>query len=193
VSYEIVAIGASWGGLAALRTLLGALPADFAAPIAVVQHRMSSGDDDLLPTLLDSATPLGVREAADKTPLVPGHVVVAPPDYHMLIETGECALSSDPPVQFSRPSVDVLLESASEAYRERAVGVVLTGANDDGADGLAAIRRRGGLAIVQDPADAERPEMPNAALAAVPDARMLKLSQIAPALESMVGRIGAAR
>jgi two-component system chemotaxis response regulator CheB len=189
MAYDVVAIGASWGGLAALRELLGALPGDFAAPIVVVQHRMSSGDDELLPALLNSATALSVREATDKSPLAAGEVVVAPPDYHMLVEPGAVALSADAPVQFSRPSIDVLLESAAEAYRERAVGVILTGANDDGADGLAAIRRRGGLAIVQDPADAVRTEMPQAALNAVPDARRLLLREIAPALEAMVGRV----
>jgi two-component system chemotaxis response regulator CheB len=187
VAYEIVAIGASWGGLAALKELLGALPADFAAPVAVVQHRMSSGNDELLPALLNSASALHVCEAADKAALVQGTVFVAPPEYHLLIDPGEVALSADAPVQFSRPSVDVLLESAANAYRERAVGVILTGANDDGAEGLAAIRRNGGLAIVQDPADAERAEMPAAALRAVPDAKRMALREIAPALEAMVG------
>jgi two-component system chemotaxis response regulator CheB len=193
VAYEIVAMGASWGGLAALRKVLAALPADFAAPIVVAQHRMSSGDDELLPSLLNSVTPLDVREATDKAPLAPGHVLVAPPGYHLLVEVGEASLSGDAPVRFSRPSIDVLLESTAEAYRERAVGVVLTGANDDGAAGLAAIRRRGGVALVQDPAEAERAEMPAAALRAVPDARRLALGDIGPTLEAMVGRIGAAR
>jgi two-component system chemotaxis response regulator CheB len=193
VAYGVVAIGASWGGLAALRTVLGGLPADFAAPVVVVQHRVSSGDDDLLPALMGSTTVLPVAEASDKSPLVAGAVLVAPPGYHLLVETGEVTLSGDAPVQFSRPSVDVLLESASEYYRERAVGVVLTGANEDGADGLRAIRHRGGVAIVQDPASAERAEMPAAALAAVPDARCLRLEEIAPALAAMVGTVGAAR
>ena len=189
MGYGVVAIGASWGGLAALRTVLGGLPGDFAAPVVIVQHRVSSGDDDLLPALMGSTTVLPVAEASDKSRLVPGQVLVAPPGYHLLIETGEVTLSGDAPVQFSRPSVDVLLESASEYYRERAVGVVLTGANEDGAAGLAAIRRRGGVAIVQDPAGAERPEMPTAALAAVPDARRLALEDIAPALTAMVGTV----
>jgi two-component system chemotaxis response regulator CheB len=193
VAYEVVAIGASWGGLAALRTVLGGLPADFGAAVVVVQHRMSAGDDELLPALLGSVTPLGVHEAADKAPLRPGLVLVAPPEYHLLVEAGEVALSGDAPVQFSRPSIDVLFESVAAAYRERAVGVVLTGANDDGADGLAAIRRRGGVAIVQDPDDAVRAEMPRAALRAVPDARRMLLREVAPALAAMVGPIGAAR
>jgi len=191
VAYEVVAIGASWGGLAALKAVLGGLPADFGAPVVVVQHRMASGDDEILPNLLNTASPLYVHEATDKCPLVAGEVLIAPPSYHMLVEAGEITLSADAPVQFSRPSVDVLLESASEAYRERAIGVILTGANEDGAEGLAAIRRRGGVAIVQDPADAMRADMPEAALAAVPDARRLVLRDVAPALATMVGRIGA--
>jgi two-component system chemotaxis response regulator CheB len=192
VAYAIVAIGASWGGLAALRAVLGALPADLAAPIVVAQHRMSGGDDDLLPALLNSATPLHVVEAGDRMLLEPGRVLIAPPSYHLLVEPGEVALSDEAPVQFSRPSIDVLLESVAEAYRERAAGVILTGANDDGAAGLAAIRRYGGLAIVQDPDEAERAEMPLAALAAVPNARKLPLRDIGPALGAMVGRLGAA-
>ena len=193
MAYEVVAIGASWGGLAALKTVLGALPGDFGAPVVVVQHRMSSGDDELLPALLNSSTPLDVHEATDKCALDAGHVLIAPPEYHLLVESGEVTLSGDAPVQFSRPSIDVLLESTSEYYRERAVGVILTGANDDGAVGLAAIRRRGGVAIVQDPAGAVRSEMPAAALAAVPDARRLALSDIAPALTAMVGTVGVGR
>lgn len=187
MAYEVVVIGASWGGLAALKEVLGALPGDFGAPVAVVQHRMASGDDELLPTLLNSSTPLYVHEATDRSALVAGEVLVAPPDYHMLVEPGEVALSSDARVMFSRPSIDVLFESASETYRERVVGVVLTGANDDGAEGLAAIRRRGGVAMVQEPADAARSEMPAAALAAVPDAQRRVLRDIAPALAAMVG------
>jgi len=191
MGYELVAIGASWGGLNALREVLGALPADFGAPVVVAQHRMAGGDDALLPSLLNSRTPLRVIEAADRHRLVAGEVLIAPPDYHLLVEEGECTLSDDAPVLFSRPSLDVLFESVAGAYRERAIGVVLTGANEDGAAGLAAIRARGGVAIVQDPEGAERPEMPRAALEAVPQARCLALEAIGPALDMMVGHAGA--
>ncbi len=166
--YDVVVIGASWGGMRALERVLGGMPADFPTPIAVAQHRDIDAEDDLLPKLLARHTELAVADADDKAPLEAGRVLLAPPGYHMLVEDGSVALSVDEPVQFARPSIDVLFESASEQYGERTVGVVLTGANADGAAGLAAIKRRGGCTIVQDPASAERPEMPEAALAIGP-------------------------
>ena len=114
-------------------------------------------------------------------------MLIAPPDYHMLVERGDVALSTDAPVAFSRPSIDVLLESAAAAYGDRLVGVVLTGSNADGAAGLAEVHRRGGLAIVQDPGEAERREMPDAALASVPTAEVLPLAEIAARLNEVVG------
>ena len=109
-------------------------------------------------------------------PLEDGHIYVAPPDYHTLIEPGHFALSTEAPVRFSRPSIDVTFTSAADAYGHRAVGVVLTGANADGAEGLRRISDRGGLAIVQDPATAESPMMPAAAQKAVPRARVMTLA-----------------
>lgn len=179
--YDVVVIGASWGGMRALSRVLSGLPADFPIPIAIAQHRDADAEDDLLPSLLARHTPLAVADASDKQPLVPGRVLLAPPGYHMLIEDGSVALSVDEPVQFSRPSIDVLFDSASEEHGERTIGVVLTGANADGADGLAAIKRRGGYTIVQDPATAERPEMPAAALAVGPDA-VVDLDDVAQVL-----------
>ncbi len=168
--YDVVVMGASWGGMRALSRVLSGLPADYPIPIAIAQHRDADAEDDLLPNLLARHTPLEVADADDKDPLVPGRVLLAPPGYHMLVEDGSVALSVDEPVQFSRPSIDVLFDSAAEQHRERTIGVVLTGANADGAEGLAAIKRRGGYTVVQDPATAERPEMPTAALAADPNA-----------------------
>jgi two-component system chemotaxis response regulator CheB len=185
--YDLVAVGSSWGGLAALHTVLGALPAGFGAPVVVGQHRSARSDDTVLPLLLSQATGLRVSDAEDKDELVPGVVLLAPADYHMLIERGSVSLSCDAPVAFSRPSIDVLFESAADAYGAGVIGVVLTGANADGAAGLAAVRRRGGMAIVQDPEDAERPEMPGAALRAVPDAHVLALEAIGPRIADMVG------
>jgi two-component system chemotaxis response regulator CheB len=189
MGYDLVVIGSSWGGLAALRTLLGGLPGDFGAPICVAQHRSPRSDDTLLALLLGRSTPLTVRDAEDKVELRPGLVLMAPPDYHLLVERGGVALSCDEPVIFSRPSIDVLFESAAAAYRDRLVGIVLTGSNDDGAAGLAAVHRRGGLAIVQDPDEAERREMPDAALAAVPTAEALPLGEIAARVVEVVGSI----
>ena len=179
--YDVVVMGASWGGMRALSRVLSGLPADFPIPIAVAQHRDADAEDDLLPSLLARHTPLEVADADDKDELIPGRVLLAPPGYHMLIEDGSVALSVDEPVQFSRPSIDVLFESASAEHGERTIGVVLTGANADGAEGLGAIKRRGGYTIVQDPASAERSEMPEAARAIGPNA-VVALEDVAQVL-----------
>jgi two-component system chemotaxis response regulator CheB len=184
---ELVAIGASWGGLHAVERVLGALPRDFGAAVVIAQHRKADSEDGRLTQLLDAHCELDVREAEDKQALDPGTVLVAPADYHMYVELGSVALSLDPQVHFSRPSIDVLLSSAADAYRARAAGVVLTGANADGAEGLARIARRGGVAIVQDPATAARREMPAAALAATPGAQVAALEQIGPLLTDLAG------
>jgi two-component system chemotaxis response regulator CheB len=181
----LIAMGASWGGLHALGEVLGQLPAELPAAVVVAQHR--SVEAGPLAELLDRRSALRVHEADDKEPLRAGEVLIAPPDYHLLVENDSVALSIDEPVRFSRPSIDVLFESAASAHGERVVGVVLTGSNDDGAAGLAAIRRRGGIAIVQDPAGAERTEMPRAALAACPDAQVRPLDAIASELTRICG------
>jgi two-component system chemotaxis response regulator CheB len=165
---DLVVIGCSWGGLAALTQVLEGLPSKVTAPVVVVQHRGTGGS--ALAELLARQTDRPVKEADDKQELVAGAVYVAPPQYHLLVEPGRLALSTDEPVRFSRPSIDVTFESAADAYPNGVVGIVLTGANADGARGLAHIVRRGGRAIVQDPATAERREMPDAAIAAVPSA-----------------------
>jgi two-component system chemotaxis response regulator CheB len=177
MAIEVIAIGASWGGLHALERVLEPLPADFPAAVVIAQHRRV-GADGALAELLDSHCELTVCEAEDKQALGPGVVLVAPPDYHLLVEAGAVALSVDEPVNFSRPSIDVLLASAADSYGDGAVGIVLTGANADGAAGLARIAARGGTAVVQDPETAERREMPAAALAATPGARVLPLGEI---------------
>jgi two-component system chemotaxis response regulator CheB len=174
VSYSVVAVGTSWGGLAALTSLLGGLPADFRIPVVVVQHR-SNDSERLLSQLLQDATDLRVCEIEDKDELTPGTVHLAPANYHVLIEEGYASLSVEEPVRFSRPSIDVMLTSAADTYRSAAIGVVLTGANEDGARGLAQIARRGGRALVQDPKTAEIPIMPAAAIRAVPTAEVLQL------------------
>jgi len=184
---ELVAIGASWGGLGALQEILRALPGDFAASIVIAQHRSARSDDMILQSLLRHSSPLAVRDAEDKDGLVPGCVLIAPPDYHLLVEPGTVALSCEAPVSFSRPSIDVLFESAAVAYGKRLVAVVLTGANADGAAGLAEVHRRGGVALVQDPQTAERPEMPLAALRAVPDAEVVALDRLGARLHEIVG------
>jgi len=183
-SFSIAVVGASWGGLAALSELVKALPDDFALPMAVVQHR-SKHADDLLASLLQDLTSLRVVDVEDKEPLQPGIVYIAPANYHMLVEEGHFSLTTDPLVRFSRPSIDVTFVSAADAYPGRTIGVILTGANDDGSRGLRHIVNRGGTAIVQDPASAESSAMPKAALEAVPEAEVLALKNIGPRIVSL--------
>jgi two-component system chemotaxis response regulator CheB len=182
----IILVGASWGGLNALSTIVGGLPAGFAVPLVLVQHR-SRDAHSLLGELLQDHTALRVLEVEDKQPIAPGHVYLAPPDYHLLVEDGHFALTVDEPVRFSRPSIDVTFSSAADSCGACAVGVVLTGANEDGAAGLRRIAERGGRAVVQDPATAEVRTMPAAALRAVPGASVVPLDRIAGHLVALVG------
>jgi two-component system chemotaxis response regulator CheB len=187
---ELVVIGASWGGLQALRAVLAGLPADFGAPVVVVQHRSADAHPTALRDLLGAVTALRVREVDDKCALEPGHAYTAPPDFHTLVDGDHLELSVDAAVGHSRPSIDVLFETAAESFRDGCVGVVLTGANADGAAGLARIVELGGTGIVQDPESAERREMPRAALEAVPSARIVPLDAIAPALVELCAEPG---
>jgi len=192
-AYEIIVVGTSWGGLAALRELVAALPQRFALPLVVVQHRHKRSDH-LLTSLLQDRTRLCVCEIEDKAPIVPGNVYVAPADYHVLIDEGHFSLSTDEPVRFSRPSIDVTFMSAADNYADRSVGVVLTGANADGSRGLKRIADRGGLALVQIPESAESPTMPAAALRVVRKARALPIARIADTLASLpVADVGHSR
>jgi len=182
----IIAIGASWGGVRALGVVLGGLPADLSAPIVVAQHRGEEGPARLADTL-DRRAPIHVVEATDKDVLQPGTAYVAPPGYHLLVERNSLSLSTDEPERFSRPSIDVLFDSVADSYGVEAVGLILTGASDDGAQGLARIRRNGGVTLVQEPASAERSTMPEAALAAAGAHRVLTLDEIAPFLRKVCG------
>ncbi|WP_298234276.1 chemotaxis protein CheB [uncultured Azohydromonas sp.] len=175
---DAVVIGASAGGVQALQTLLGALDADFAPAVLVVLH-LSPGRESLMAELLDAACALPVAEALDKQPVRGGTVTLAPPDYHLLVEPERClALSVDDPVLFSRPAIDPLFESAAAAYGPRLLALLLTGASTDGSAGLAAVRRRGGQAWVQDPASASAATMPAAALAHAGADAVLTLDQM---------------
>jgi two-component system chemotaxis response regulator CheB len=184
VGYDLVVVGTSWGGLAALRTLVGGLPGSFQMAVTLVQHRHKHSDH-LLRTLLQERSALEVCEVEDKMPLEQGRIYVAPADYHTLVEPGHFSLSTDAPVRYSRPSIDVTFSSAADSYAHRTVGVVLTGANADGADGLRRISDRGGLALVQDPDSAESRTMPAAARKAVPRARVMTLLGISEFLVTL--------
>lgn len=160
-----VVLGASWGGVDASIRILGVLPADFPLPILLVQHQRYDAESRLA-TVLTSRTALPVVAPQDKEPLLPGTVYVAPPGFHMLVESErEIALSCHWQVHYSRPSIDELFISAADVYGSALIGVLLTGANEDGAAGIEYIHRRGGSTIVQDPATAEAPAMPEAAIA----------------------------
>ena len=184
VGYDLVVVGTSWGGLAALRTLVGGLPETFMMAVTLIQHRHKDSDH-LLRVLLQERSALEVCEVEDKMPLEHGRIYVAPPDYHTLVEPGHFSLSTEAPVRYSRPSIDVTFSSAATSYGHRTVGIVLTGANADGSEGLRQISDRGGMAIVQDPATAESPTMPRAAMKAVSRARVMPLDGIVAFLREL--------
>lgn len=179
-------VGGSAGGLDAVSILLAALPADVHVPIVVVLH-VSPTSPSYLAELLARHARREVREACDKEPIAPSVVYVAPPAYHLLIEdTKSFALSVDEPVWFSRPSIDVLFESAADAYGAGLAGVLLTGANEDGARGLAAIGRAGGHTLVQDPATAVARAMPDAAIRLRQPDHVLSLPALAQELSPLL-------
>jgi two-component system, chemotaxis family, protein-glutamate methylesterase/glutaminase len=177
----MIVIGGSLGGGDALREILRGLPKDFSMPIAVVLHRHRDGDELMLPFIQRQCV-LPVKEVEDKDLIEPGHVYVGPPDYHLLLEDGCFSLSTDDLVNFARPSIDALFESAAEWKKRDAIAVVLSGGGFDGAAGVKKIEGKGGTVIVQDPKTAEGPWMPTAAINASTAPVILPLTLIAPEL-----------
>jgi two-component system, chemotaxis family, protein-glutamate methylesterase/glutaminase len=188
--YGLVVVGTSTGGLHALTRLLSALPANYRLPIVIVQHR-SKDSDERLSGLLRASSHLPVREAEDKEPLHSPGVYLGPPDYHLLVEPDSIALSTEEPVTYSRPSIDVLFESAAYSHGSGVIGVLLTGANQDGTRGLQEIKDHGGYVIVQDPESAESGFMPKNAVKNVLADRVLGLDQIAAELVMRATDMGA--
>ena len=182
---KLVVIGSSWGGLQALGEILCALPADFMTPIAIAQHRSGDGGERLLENTLESNCRIPVIDVHSGQPVEPGHVYFAPPDYHLMVEGEQFSLSTDDLVEFARPSVDVLFESAADSYGSEVVGVILTGMGRDGADGLKKIYDRGGHTIVQDPQTSERDSMPKAAIGIGAAREILPLGEIADRLVAL--------
>jgi two-component system chemotaxis response regulator CheB len=176
--YELICIGASWGGLQAVGRVLSDLDEEIDVPIVLAQHRHPAAAPSTLAELLRLRINRPVLDAEDKMPIERRHVYIAPPDYHLLIQRGSFALSLDERVQYARPSIDVMFESAAYAYGPRVIGIVLTGANEDGAAGLALIKQRGGVAVIQDPEGAMRRTMPEAAIAATAADAILPLEEI---------------
>jgi two-component system chemotaxis response regulator CheB len=180
---RIIVVGASLGGVTALQALVARLPPDFPAPILVVLH--IGNRPSVLPALLQARGPLRAQHAVDGEPLRGGRIYVAPPDLHMLVEEDRVRLSRGAKENHSRPAVDPLFRSAALAHRESVVGVVLTGRLDDGTAGLQAVKACGGVAVVQDPADAEEPSMPASARKYVQVDHCLPLERIPELLVSL--------
>lgn len=182
---DAIVIGASAGGVEALGQLLPALPRSLSVPIAVVLH-LPPQRPSLLVEVFAPKCLCPVQEAADKEPLRAGHIYFAPPDYHLLIDQGpQFALSADAEVLFSRPSIDVLFESAADLYGPRLAGVILSGANEDGADGVRAIHKAGGIIMVQEPGEASVRTMVDAALKAADVDGVLTLKEMTTLMQTL--------
>jgi len=186
--FEAVVIGSSAGGIKAVSMVLAALPREFPLPIIIVQH-LHPHSDSYLAHILGNKCELNVKQADEKETIDKGVVYLAPPNYHLLIEEDRSlSLSIDKPVTYARPSVDVLFETAVYAYQDKLIGIILTGANNDGSQGVKKIKQIGGYVIVQDPATAEADAMPKAAIAATKVDSILPIEQIGPYLLQLVNR-----
>jgi two-component system, chemotaxis family, protein-glutamate methylesterase/glutaminase len=183
---EIVVVGASLGGLKAFELLLRALPPRFESPVVLVQHRRPESDGTLV-ELMRRHCQCPVVEPEDRAAVEQGCVYVAPASYHLLLDRSSFWLSIDPPVWFARPSIDVLFESAADAFGPAALAVVLTGASEDGAAGAHAVKRAGGRVLVQSPETAESPVAPRAALARTAVDGVLSVTDIAAIIAGAVG------
>lgn len=184
--YKAVVVGSSAGGLNALKTLLKNLKKEFRLPVIIVQH-ISPDSENYLVHILNDLKVLKVKEADEKEHPVPGFAYVAPPNYHLLLETDQTfTLTVDERVNYARPSIDVLFETAAEAYREQLIGIILTGANNDGSLGLKRIKELGGMAIVQDPETAEVDSMPRAAIEACAVDHVFSLEEISAFLNELL-------
>jgi two-component system chemotaxis response regulator CheB len=178
MKYEAIAIGVSSGGMNAMKILFSALPVEFSMPVIIVQHISSRSDNHWI-DLLNNRSSLNIKEADEKEKIERGNIYIAPSNYHLLIEKDKTfSLTIDGRVNFARPSIDVLFESAAEAYKNTLIGVVLTGSNNDGTAGIKKIKENGGLTIVQDPETAESSFMPASAIAAIKVDHVLPLKDI---------------
>lgn len=178
MKYEAIVIGLSSGGMSAMKAMFSLLPKDFNIPIIVVQHLNARSDSHWI-KFLNEKSNLHIKEADEKEKIQPGNIYIAPPNYHLLIEKDKTfSLTIDERVSFARPSIDVLFESAAESYNNKLIGVVLTGSNHDGTNGIKRIKECGGLTIIQDPVTAESSYMPLSAIAAIEPDYILSLANI---------------
>jgi two-component system chemotaxis response regulator CheB len=190
LKYKCISIGVSAGGMNALSAIIPQLPGTFPIPVVVIQH-VSPHSDNYMTRYLDDISAIKVKEVDEKEKLRSGIVYTAPPNYHVLVEEDETfSLSVEERINFARPSIDVFFESAADVYGRHLVGVILTGANNDGSRGLKIIKERGGLAIVQNPDSAEVDEMPRAAIEATPVDYIVTLEEIGSFLTKL-GSLGA--
>lgn len=183
---SVIAIGGSLGGLSALQGILSAIPESFVLPIVIVLHRATDSADELI-SMVHRCSNLPVCEPEDKQPIEEGHVFLAPPNYHLLVDRDAFHLSIDEPILSARPSIDVLFDTVAHSYGSEALAIVLSGASRDGTEGAARVSSRGGVVIVQDPNTAESPIMPQAALSAVPDALVTSPESIGQLICELVG------
>ena len=190
-SKNIIVIGASAGGISALREVVRGLPPDLGASVFIVQH-LSRDARSFLPEILQRETPLTVRQATDDEPIRAGHISVAPPDHHLVLDVERVRVTRGPRENRARPAVDVLFRSAANAHRRRVVGVVLTGALDDGTAGMWAIKFRGGTTVVQSPQEAAYPSMPESVLRYVSVDHVVALREVAPLLVKLASEPTAA-
>jgi two-component system, chemotaxis family, protein-glutamate methylesterase/glutaminase len=183
--FDVIAIGASAGGVEALHTVAASLPGDFPVPVLIVQH-MDPRHKSLLATLLGRRCRLRVKQAANEEEIRSGTIYIAQPDMHLIVRSGRLVLTDTKQVHFSRPSIDLLFQSVADVYGDRAIGVILSGSGVDGADGIRAIKAKGGTTLAQDPASAAHTGMPQAARATNCVDFTLPLDEIGPALASLV-------
>ncbi len=184
MALALIVMGASLGGLSAIEMILKGLPPDFPLPVAIVLHRGADYKTGLSTNLQRYCTLL-VTEVEDKEVITPGQVYIAPADYHLLVNDGYFALSTDEPVLHARPSIDALFESAADAYGSKVVGIILTSTSTDGASGAARIKQRGGCIVVQDPDTAESDILPRVVIGSIKPDYILPVSGIAPLLVNM--------
>lgn len=178
MKYEAIVIGVSSGGMQAMNAIFPLLPKDFKVPIIIVQHIGAHSDGEWI-RILDHKCNLHVKEADEKEMIEPGNIYIAPPNYHLLIEKNKTfSLTIDQRVNFARPAIDVLFETAAQAYQKKLIGVILTGSNYDGTKGMATIKDLGGLTIAQDPSTAASSFMPASAIAAMQPDYILSLDDI---------------
>lgn len=174
---ELIVIGTSLGGTNALEVILSSLSKDFSVPIAIVQHRDVENDTDVCKHL-QRFTSLKVKESDDKERISPGFIYIAPPNYHLLVNGKQFALSTEEPVFYARPSIDVLFESSADSYLDKLIGIILTGGGIDGVKGLSAVKKLGGLTIVQDPKTAQANGLPESAIATNQVDKILPIEKI---------------